>query len=97
MKDIGTKIKLLRIKEQKRQSHLADALGISVPAYSKIETGITDINTSRLREIAKYFNVTPSYFFEDLDSIKEELKLQKELVNVLSTKLIAALEFKNTL
>ncbi|HWW42862.1 helix-turn-helix transcriptional regulator [Pedobacter sp.] len=97
MKDIGIKIKLLRIKEQKRQFHLANALGISIPAYSKIEAGITDINTSRLREIASYFNVDPSYFFEDTDSIKEELKVQKALVNELSMKLIAALEYKTSI
>jgi transcriptional regulator with XRE-family HTH domain len=36
MKDIGNKIRMLRVNSRKKQRHLAEALGISIPAYSKI-------------------------------------------------------------
>lgn len=39
------------------ESHVAARLEISIPAYSKIETGITDINISRLNQIATLFEV----------------------------------------
>ncbi len=39
---LGTKIKALRQKYYKNQASVAEKLGISIPAYSKIETGITD-------------------------------------------------------
>ena len=55
--DVGEKIKAFRLKHQWTQNTVADKLKISIPAYSKIETGITDVNMSRLVQIAKVFNV----------------------------------------
>ena len=37
---------------------MAKRLDISIPAFSKIETGITDINLSRLEQISKLFDMT---------------------------------------
>jgi transcriptional regulator with XRE-family HTH domain len=39
------------------QEVIANLLGISVPAFSKIETGVTDVNLSRLEQIANAFEV----------------------------------------
>ncbi len=102
MKSIGLKIRGLRHKSQSSQGEIAKALGISIPAFSKIETGITDINASRMIQIAQLFNVSPTYFLEDTaaieegmsekDALKEQLKLKTQEINSLQSKLIACYE-----
>ncbi len=75
-KTIGQKIRALRQKQNKSQGKIAEELGISIPAFSKIETGITDINISRLRQIAALFNVSPESIIVD-ESIDEKLNQLK--------------------
>ncbi len=58
MNIIGKNIRSLRQKNGWSQGDIAKRLKISIPAFSKIETGITDINISRLDQIAKLFEVT---------------------------------------
>lgn len=57
MNTISKNIKKLRQKKGCSQGVVAKTLGISVPAYSKIESGKTDINISRLHQIAAFFQV----------------------------------------
>lgn len=54
---VGWRIKRLRQKNGWVQAEVAERLEISIPAYSKIETGITDVNMSRLEQIAALFKV----------------------------------------
>ena len=58
MKTLGKKIRLLRHQKSWSQEDVAKQLEISIPAFSKIETGITDINLSRLEQISKLFEMT---------------------------------------
>ncbi len=58
MFDIGKKIKTLRQQRGWSQGDISRMLNISVPAFSKIETDVTDINLSRLKQIADIFNVS---------------------------------------
>jgi transcriptional regulator with XRE-family HTH domain len=58
MKTLGKKIRLLRHQRGWSQEDVARRLDISIPAFSKIETGITDINLSRLEQIASLFDLT---------------------------------------
>ena len=58
MRTLGKKIRLLRHQKSWNQEDVAKQLDISIPAFSKIETGITDINLSRLEQIAKLFEMT---------------------------------------
>lgn len=58
MKTIGKKIRLLRQQRGWSQDDVAKRLYISIPALSKIETGITDINLSRLIQVATLFDMT---------------------------------------
>ena len=68
-------------------------MGISVAALSKIENGLTDLNLSRLIQIAQYFEVTitaliygtaeslinvPAADDEELNSLKSKL-LEKDI------------------
>jgi transcriptional regulator with XRE-family HTH domain len=55
---IAQKIRLLRQRKGLSQEEVALKLGISIPALSKIETGITDVNISRIEQIATLFGVT---------------------------------------
>ncbi len=51
-------------------------LEVSVPAFSKMETGITNLNLSRLNQIAKLFNLTTVQLLasSDTDNIKDYAK-----------------------
>jgi len=57
MLEIGKKIKTLRQQKGWSQSDIAGLLKISIPAFSKIESDITDLNISRLKQIAEVFGV----------------------------------------
>jgi len=55
---IGSKIRHMRLRNSWNQEMVAERLGISVPAFSKIETGLTNINITRLKELAEIFDTT---------------------------------------
>lgn len=57
-KTVGRNIRAVRHQHSWSQEDVANKLGISIPAFSKIETGITDINLSRLQQIADIFELT---------------------------------------
>lgn len=54
---IGEKIKYLRTLKGYSQESMADTLGMSVTAYGNIERGDSDINYTRLEQIAKSFGM----------------------------------------
>lgn len=56
-KTIGQNIRTLRHQRGWSQEDVANRLGISIPAFSKIETGVTDINLSRLEQIADIYEI----------------------------------------
>ena len=58
MNALGKKIRLLRHQKGWSQEDVAKRLDISIPAFSKIETGITDVNLSRLNQISKLFGMS---------------------------------------
>lgn len=58
IQNIGHKLKALRLTHCISQKIIADQLGISVPAYSKIETGLTDISFSKVQQIADIYSVS---------------------------------------
>jgi transcriptional regulator with XRE-family HTH domain len=56
-KSVGKNIRIIRHQRGWSQEDVANRLGISIPAFSKIETGVTDINLSRLEQIANIYEV----------------------------------------
>jgi len=54
----GRILKSQRYKNHWSQSEFAQRLNISIPAYSKLETGITDPNLSRVGQIAGVLGLT---------------------------------------
>jgi transcriptional regulator with XRE-family HTH domain len=83
MKHVGKNIRKLRLRQGWNQQYVANRLNISIPAFSKIETGYTDINLSRLSELANVFGVgileiIRSPEEEICNSVEMELKKCKE-------------------
>lgn len=56
-KTVGKNIRTFRHQHGWSQEDVANRLGISIPAFSKIETGVTDINLSRLEQIANIYEI----------------------------------------
>jgi len=81
MKTLGKKIRLLRHQKGWSQEDVAKRLDISIPAFSKIETGITDINLSRLEQIATLFDMSVVQLLTFNDT-EQELKMVNELETV---------------
>jgi transcriptional regulator with XRE-family HTH domain len=90
---IGKNIRTLRQKHGWSQGQVANRLDISIPAFSKIETGITDINISRLNQISTLFQVNVYDITASLDELnqckveltdaqQEIIRLQKRLIRV---------------
>jgi len=100
MNTIGKNIRQLRQKKSWSQGEVAKRLNISIPAFSKIETGITDINISRLDQIATLFEVSTmdiiskegenpqSLNFEEINKLKERLASREEEIIKLQKKVI---------
>src|SRR5215469_9099525 len=58
MIEVGKKIKALRSEKSWTQADVAKRLNITVAAFSKIETQVTDISLSRLEQLAGVFEVS---------------------------------------
>jgi transcriptional regulator with XRE-family HTH domain len=54
---INEKIKFIRSLKSWTQEQVADKLGITTHAYAKIERGETDVNFSRLEQIAEVMGI----------------------------------------
>jgi len=57
MKTLGQKFKILRQRYGYSQQYVANILGISVLAYSKIETGLADPSFSKILETAEIYQM----------------------------------------
>jgi transcriptional regulator with XRE-family HTH domain len=64
--ELPKKLKLVRSLKSWTQEEVADKLGISTQSYAKIERGETDVNLSRLQQIADVMEIGLSQLF-DLD------------------------------
>jgi len=81
MKTLGKKIRLLRHQKGWSQEEVAKRLDISIPAFSKIETGITDINLSRLEQISALFEMSVVQLLT-FNETEQDQKVASELENV---------------
>lgn len=98
MKSIGDNIKQSRVSLGLSQAEAAKKLNISTPAFCKIETNQTDLNISRLLQIAKAFKVSAAQLLgenfpalnpsEELTTLKQSLFEKDEEINKLRKKVI---------
>jgi transcriptional regulator with XRE-family HTH domain len=103
-KSLGQTIRLLRREKGWSQSDAASQLDISIPAFSKIETGITDINLSRLEQIARLFDIPLVQLIEldnaeikpinndELQEIQQRLSDRESEIILLQEKIISLFE-----
>ncbi|MDB5286488.1 MAG: transcriptional regulator [Mucilaginibacter sp.] len=85
-KSAGKNIRTLRHQHNWSQEDVANRLGISIPAFSKIETGVTDINLSRLEQIANIFEVSVVNILS-LEYV-EQPNIQNTSLNITQKKLV---------
>lgn len=74
MNSLGKRIRLLRQQRGWSQEDVAKRLDISIPAFSKIETGITDINLSRLNQISKLFDLSVVQLLSSTDAERDAME-----------------------
>lgn len=73
IKKIGSRISKIRKGKDLTQANMAEELGMTTSAYSKIERGDTNAPVNRLLQIAKVLEVDVAEFFaEPVTSFKEE-------------------------
>lgn len=65
----GRKIKKYRELKDLSQEYVADSLGISQTAYSKVESEQTKLSARRLSKLAEIFEIPESDFFETDQSV----------------------------
>ena len=96
------KFKSLRQNHHFTQKHVAGILGLSIPAYSKLEAGATDPNFTRLGQIAAFYKMTIQELLDLEDHVNQAVKpgeiskikiaeLESDMIS-LQGKLIAAYE-----
>ena len=88
---VGQNIRTLRAKYGWSLRDAARRLDISTSALSKIETGVTDVNLSRLQQIADIFGVNLVQLweldFEDATARETNLSAAKKKVSELESEI----------
>jgi len=77
MKTLGDKIRYYRNLNGWSQEDMADLLNIAGVSLSNIERNVTDVNYSRLKQIAELFKITVSELTDLSNKPAEELDLKK--------------------
>ncbi|MCC8426636.1 helix-turn-helix domain-containing protein [Mucilaginibacter sp. UR6-11] len=107
-KTIGKNIRTFRHQQGWSQEEVANRLGISIPAFSKIETGVTDINLSRLEQIANIYEIDVVQLLaldmEEIDQTPSNLSIvqkklldrEAEIVNLQRKVILLYEELRNT-
>lgn len=80
-KEVGTRIKMLRKKNNETQADLGTVIGASQDAISKIETGKTQLTFENQLRIAEHFNVSHDFLCSGVDS-NSILDLLKKYVHL---------------
>ena len=84
-KSVGKNIRTYRHQYGWSQEDVASRLGISIPAFSKIETGVTDINLSRLEQIANIYEIEVAQL---LSLEMEEEEIEPSNLSIIQKKLL---------
>jgi len=85
---LGHKIKILRELKKLTQNQMAESMGISQGAYSKMELGETEVTYSKLEKISEQFDMKP----EEIIAFDERI-----IFNVMNNKIANGLQINNQL
>ena len=69
---VGNQLKKLRVRRQLSQQGLAELLDLTFQQIQKYEGGKNRLSASRMYEISRHLQVSPSYFFEGIDPKLDE-------------------------
>lgn len=104
MLELGKKIRLLRQKKGWSQLEVAQKIGLSPAAFSKIEKDVTDISISRIVQLAALFEVSLAELILDQNeenaietTNSDELSRTKEQLDVSLSKIVHLQEYIITL
>jgi transcriptional regulator with XRE-family HTH domain len=68
---VGRRVRMRRVLVGMSQERLGDALGLTFQQVQKYEKGTNRIGASRLQQIAGVLNVSPAFFFEDMEALEK--------------------------
>ena len=72
---VGQVIQARRNQMGLHQSQVADAIGLSRSAYSRIESGDTSMTLSQLRPVARVFGLAPGQILAEADRYAAQLEV----------------------
>lgn len=80
-KNFGKRLKELRVKEGLTQELLAEKISLSARMVSSVENGKAFVSSEVIENLCKAFEVSPKYFFDDAEIIKnsDDLSLTEEI------------------
>lgn len=87
---LGDKLRKIRTDKDLNQDNIATELGITTQSYSNIESGKTDVNWSRVLQIAGVFKMSVVEIMiygeelEEMDFVKSKIELYKGIANAAS-------------
>lgn len=68
---VGKQIRRIRQGKELSQENVAEELGITKGAFSKIENGTTNVPLARLLQVAKVLEVDITEFFKDTKAVSK--------------------------
>ena len=98
MNQQGSTIRQLRLKKNLSQEFLADKIGISQTAFSKLENGKTQISLKRLQIILTALEVSEDEindFFNAISNTTPGVNISKDELNSLDKKIIKSFNYLN--
>ena len=98
MNQQGSTIRRLRLKKKLSQEFLADKIGISQTAFSKLENGKTQISLKRLQIILTALEVSEDEindFFNAISNTTPGVNISKDELNSLDKKIIKSFNYLN--
>ena len=64
---VGSRLRLMRITQDRSQTEMGEAVGLSFQQFQKYEKGANRISASKLHEFGKILDVPVSFFFDGLE------------------------------
>jgi transcriptional regulator with XRE-family HTH domain len=75
---VGSRLRLLRTKQNMTQQGIADRLGISFQQVQKYEKGFNRIGASRLQHLSQIFDVPVDFFFDGAPRLTGSVRKNKQ-------------------
>jgi transcriptional regulator with XRE-family HTH domain len=75
---VGSRLRLLRTKQNVTQQGIAELLGISFQQLQKYEKGINRIGAGRLQHLSQIFDVPVDFFFDGAPRLAGSVRKDKQ-------------------